>query len=143
MRHRRSAKAFTLIELLVVIAIIAILASLLLPSLAQAKARAKAVKCVSNLKQVGVATAMYAHDFEGYLQLDGLIPGPNTWGVILATNTGLLRVASNADSSAPAAALGPPSSGPSPPGLAPSTASALNIFVCPAYKPFIWENWVT
>lgn len=57
---------FTLIELLIVIAILALLASLLFPVLAQARASARAVVCSSNMRQTGIAISLYAADYDGY-----------------------------------------------------------------------------
>src|SRR5437870_167552 len=63
-RRTRAPRAFTLIELLVVIAIIAILASLLLPALSGAKSRAQRLKCTAQMKQLGLAFALFTGDHE-------------------------------------------------------------------------------
>src|SRR5437762_9787385 len=67
MKPLKLRKGFTLIELLVVIAIIAILAAILFPVFAQARAKARQVSCLSNLNQLGKACLMYAQDYDEML----------------------------------------------------------------------------
>jgi prepilin-type N-terminal cleavage/methylation domain-containing protein len=77
----RRKGAFTLIELLVVIAIIAILAAMLLPALAKAKERARRIKCLNNLHQLGIACSMYAGDNVSRLPSSPYVGGAFLWDV--------------------------------------------------------------
>lgn len=84
-----SRHAFTLIELLVVISIIAMLISILLPALASARKSARAVQCLTSLKQLGLGLPMYANDFNEYtpgidapiwfVEPSGVTSGPRPW----------------------------------------------------------------
>lgn len=75
-RSPAAARAFTLVELLVVIGVIALLASLLLPALVRGKESARAAKCMSNLRQIGIALRVHVHDHEDLMPMMTNAPAP-------------------------------------------------------------------
>jgi len=136
MRARRPARpgtkanfqrSFTLIELLVVITIISILASLLAPSLATVREKARQVKCISNLKQAGLAFRMYADDRNDFY--------PDAWDGTLRWNDKLLPYMSSTNAGGGKGVLVCPSAKVTPTGL-PVTA---DIDHC-AYKKNQWQG---
>ena len=119
------SKGFTLIELLVVIAIIAILAAMLLPSLAKAKTKAQGVQCMSNSKQLLLAWSMYADDHNGTLVMN---PNQGAYNVAWAYWVyGLMTWGTNPDVTNYAFLVNPTYA-----KLAPYTAMTRNLYKCPA-----------
>jgi prepilin-type N-terminal cleavage/methylation domain-containing protein/prepilin-type processing-associated H-X9-DG protein len=119
---KSGARGFTLIELLVVIAIIAILAGLLLPALARAKSKARSIECMNNMKEILLASRLYADDYD-----DGL-PPYGISGVNPATFIVVRGGVNNTDDEG------------WPDTILHYVGNNTNVFNCPANPPGLWFN---
>jgi prepilin-type processing-associated H-X9-DG protein/prepilin-type N-terminal cleavage/methylation domain-containing protein len=136
----RTRRAFTLVELLVVIGIIALLIGILLPALNRAREHAKSAACLSNLRQVGTAMAMYTSEYQGYVipafirQQPAGGRGEENWATLLA-GRGYLKGVSQLDFVKPQ----PGESTPGDTAYFSPTSAGNTVFRCPSGTDKNWD----